>query len=46
MTRTFEVANITNQPFRNVRNYTDTQAYPRDVRYDGRVWAVGVRFRF
>lgn len=46
VTLTFEVANITNQPFRNVRNYTDTQAYPRDVRYDGRVWALGARFRF
>jgi len=46
VTLTFEVANITNQPFRNVRNYTDTQAYPRDVRYDGRVWAIGARFRF
>lgn len=46
VTFTFEVANITNQPFRNVRNYTDTQAYPRDVRYDGRVWALGARFRY
>lgn len=46
LTLTFEVANITNQPFRNVRNYTDTQAYPRDVRYDGRLWALGARFRF
>ncbi|WP_374405303.1 TonB-dependent receptor [Pelagerythrobacter sp.] len=46
VTLTFEVANITNQPFRNVRNYTDTQAYPRDIRYDGRLWAIGARFRF
>ena len=46
VTITFEIANITNQPFRNVRNYTDTQAYPRDVRYDGRLWALGARFRF
>ncbi len=46
VTLTFEVSNITNQPFRNVRNYTDAQTFPRDVRYDGRVWAAGARFRF
>lgn len=46
VTITFDIANITNQPFRNVRNYTDTQSYPRDIRYDGRLWALGARFRF
>lgn len=46
LTLTLDVTNITRQPFRNVRNFNDTQSFPRDARYEGRIFSLGARFRF
>lgn len=46
VTVTFDATNLTRVPFQNVRNYTDTQSYPRDIRYEGRIFSLGARFRF
>lgn len=46
VTLTFDVTNITGKPFENVRNFSDTQSFPRDVRYEGRIYSLGARFRF
>lgn len=46
VTITFDATNLTRVPFQNVRNYTDTQSYPRDIRYEGRIFSLGGRFRF
>ena len=40
-----DVSNILGKPFRNYRNYSLTESYPRDVRYEERVFSVGIRFR-
>ena len=48
VTLTFDVSNITGTPFRALRESPDQAlpGYPRDVRYDSRVFALGARFRF
>lgn len=48
VTLTFDVSNITGTPFRALRDAPDQDGpgYPRDVRYDSRVFALGARFRF
>jgi iron complex outermembrane recepter protein len=48
VTLTFDVSNITGTPFRALRESPDQDGpgYPRDVRYDSRVFALGARFRF
>ncbi|MBB5709207.1 TonB-dependent receptor [Sphingomonas xinjiangensis] len=48
VTLTFDVSNITGTPFRALRDSPDQDGpgYPRDVRYDSRVFALGARFRF
>lgn len=48
VTLTFDVSNITGTPFRALREAPDQNGagYPRDVRYDSRVFALGARFRF
>ena len=46
LTITFDATNLTGAPFQNVRNFTDTQSYPRDIRYEARTFSLGARFRF
>ncbi|MFV0625266.1 TonB-dependent receptor [Sphingomonas sp. ac-8] len=48
LTLTFDVSNITGTPFRALRAATNLPdvSYPRDVRYESRVFALGARFRF
>ncbi|MDT8758446.1 TonB-dependent receptor [Sphingomonas psychrotolerans] len=48
VTLTFDVSNITGSPFRALRESPDQAGpgYPRDVRYESRVFALGARFRF
>lgn len=46
ITLTAEVNNILAQPYSNYRYFNETQYYPIDVRYEGRYFSAGVRFRF
>lgn len=46
LTLTFDATNLTGVPFQNVRNFSDTQSYPRDIRYEARTFSLGARFRF
>lgn len=48
LTLTFDVSNITGTPYRALRAATNLPdvSYPRDVRYESRVFALGARFRF
>lgn len=48
VTLTFDVSNITGSPLRALRAAPDGagSGYPRDVRYESRVFALGARFRF
>lgn len=41
-----DVTNLLAKPFENYNNYSPTQAYPVDVRYEGRYYGLGLRFRF
>jgi iron complex outermembrane receptor protein len=41
-----DVSNILGKPFRNFREIEDGVVYPRDVRYEERVYSAGIRFRF
>ena len=45
LTLAVDASNLLGQPFRNFRNYDTTGRFPRDVRYEERVYSVGVRFR-
>ena len=46
VTFTFDASNILGNPFRNFRQFTPEGAtYPRDVRYEESVYALGVRVR-
>ncbi len=47
-TLTFDVSNITGSPYRALRAVPGlaNASYPRDVRYESRVFALGARFRF
>lgn len=46
ITIAFDVSNILGAPFRNFRNYTNAgDTYPRDVRYEERIYSIGLRFR-
>ncbi|HZH14302.1 MAG TPA: TonB-dependent receptor [Archangium sp.] len=46
ITFTFDASNILGNPFRNFRQFTPEGAtYPRDVRYEESVYALGVRVR-
>ena len=41
-----DVSNILGSPFRNFRNFDSAGAvYPRDVRFEERIFSLGVRFR-
>ncbi|MBB3347186.1 TonB-dependent receptor [Sphingomonas sp. BK069] len=48
VTLTFDVSNITGSPYRALRAVPGlaNASYPRDVRYESRVFALGARFRF
>ncbi len=48
VTLTFDVSNITGSPYRALRAVPglENANYPRDVRYESRVFALGARFRF
>jgi TonB-dependent receptor len=46
LTVSFDISNLLAQPFKNINNYTATRMYPIDVRYEGRYFGLGVRFRF
>ena len=48
VTLTFDVSNITGSPYRALRAVPGlaNASYPRDVRYESRVVALGARFRF
>ncbi|WP_277979077.1 TonB-dependent receptor [Sphingomonas phyllosphaerae] len=47
VTLTFDVSNITGSPYRALRAVPGlaNASYPRDVRYESRVFALGARFR-
>jgi TonB-dependent receptor len=45
LTLTLDATNLLGVPFQNIRNYSDTQSYPRDVRYEARTFSLGARFR-
>jgi TonB-dependent receptor len=40
-----DVSNILADPFRNFRTIEPGVVYPRDVRYEERVYSIGIRFR-
>ncbi len=45
-TISFDVSNLLAKPFENYNNYLPNRTYPVDVRYEGRYYGVGMRFRF
>lgn len=46
LTISFDVSNLLAKPFENYNNYQSDRTYPVDVRYEGRYYGVGMRFRF
>lgn len=46
LTLAADVSNILGTPFRNFREIEEGIVYPRDVRYEERVFSAGIRFRF
>jgi TonB-dependent receptor len=45
LTVSADVSNILADPFRNFRGIEDGVVYPRDVRYEERVYSIGIRAR-
>jgi TonB-dependent receptor len=45
LTLAADVSNILGKPFRNYRGTIDGATFPRDVRYEERVYSVGIRAR-
>ena len=45
LTLAADVSNILAKPFQNYREIEPGVVYPRDVRYEERVYSVGLRFR-
>jgi TonB-dependent receptor len=45
LTLAADVSNILAKPFRNFRQIEEGVIYPRDVRYEERVYSIGLRFR-
>ena len=46
LTFTFDASNILGNPYRSFRQFTpEGDTYPRDVRYEESIFALGVRFR-
>jgi len=46
LTVNVDANNILAKPFENYNNFIQGQTYPVDVRYEGRYFGLGVRFRF
>ena len=46
LTVSFDVSNLLAKPFENYNNYQPDRTYPVDVRYEGRYYGLGLRFRF
>ena len=46
LTLTFDVNNLLAKPFKNYNAYTQGRQFPIDVRYEGRYFGFGARFRF
>jgi outer membrane receptor protein involved in Fe transport len=46
LTLTFDVNNILAKPFKNYNAYAAQRQFPIDVRYEGRYFGFGARFRF
>jgi outer membrane receptor protein involved in Fe transport len=45
LTLAADVSNILGKPFRNFRETPDSFVFPRDVRYEERVYSIGIRAR-
>lgn len=45
LTVSFDVSNLLAKPFENYNNYEPNRTYPVDVRYEGRYYGLGLRFR-
>jgi hypothetical protein len=45
LTLAADVSNILGKPFRNFRTTPDNFVFPRDVRYEERVYSIGIRTR-
>ncbi len=46
LTVSLDVSNLLAKPFENYNNYSPDRTYPVDVRYEGRYYGLGLRFRF
>ncbi|MGR4863476.1 TonB-dependent receptor [Caulobacter sp. LARHSG274] len=46
LTISADVSNLLAKPFENTNNYQPDRNYPVDVRYEGRYYGLGLRFRF
>jgi iron complex outermembrane receptor protein len=46
LTVSADVSNLLAKPFENYNNYQPDRTYPVDVRYEGRYYGLGLRFRF
>jgi iron complex outermembrane receptor protein len=46
LTISADVSNLLAKPFENYNNYQPDRTYPVDVRYEGRYYGLGLRFRF
>jgi TonB-dependent receptor len=46
LTISADVSNLLAKPFENINNYQPDRTYPVDVRYEGRYYGLGLRFRF
>lgn len=46
LTISADVSNLLAKPFENYNNYQPNRTYPVDVRYEGRYYGLGLRFRF
>jgi TonB-dependent receptor len=46
LTLAADVSNILGKPFRNFRQIEEGVVFPRDVRFEERVYSAGIRFRF
>lgn len=47
LTVSADVSNILGDPFRDYRNYTSAgDSFPTDVRFESRIYSLGIRFRY
>ncbi len=45
ITFAIDISNILGKPFRDFRNISETERYPRDVRYEESIYSFGIRVR-